>query len=379
MKYETTNWTIEEIIKKILEKNLYLKNNIESNVEYSLSELDRQELSGEGSPQVNQVQRDIIWKKSSNDKFISSLLMNYPIPSIMILDNGLRNKYRYSLLDGKQRVNAMWMFIEKRAFKYNGTEVPKYKGKDWDEIKKHKKDLLNTEIPVVLISDFTFNEVKELFKLINVNSTKARPQELRHSIVNNSLVYFMNNYWYQAVNYKNSAEAKCKDNFIKSTLFNKNKILNRDYDEFLIKLFRLYEKKKILNDGKKELDQYYYDSGSVLSLPETNLRDEKIKKYILDFWRIVLEVISFYNENIFSQINNKWKSKTITIYIIFYLRYIKNIKLDETFKKNFLNFTSDVIEGKSSLKLSGIERLRNSNSKKNREELIGEFTRNYNK
>src|SRR5690606_28562474 len=69
-------------------------------------------------------QRDSVWSVNDRKKLIQSILQNYPIPSIFLYkstdDNG---RHKYDVLDGKQRIESVLMFIGANSFKNKRFEV----------------------------------------------------------------------------------------------------------------------------------------------------------------------------------------------------------------------------------------------------------------
>ena len=57
-------------------------------------------------------QRKLVWTLAEKQKLIDSLLSDYPIPLIMLADASKGSETSYEIMDGMQRLNAIFSFIE---------------------------------------------------------------------------------------------------------------------------------------------------------------------------------------------------------------------------------------------------------------------------
>ena len=56
-------------------------------------------------------QRDSVWSKSDRAKLIDSILRNFPLPSIFLYKREQDGQYIYDVIDGKQRIESILMFM----------------------------------------------------------------------------------------------------------------------------------------------------------------------------------------------------------------------------------------------------------------------------
>jgi hypothetical protein len=56
-------------------------------------------------------QRDSVWKPSDRQKLIQSILNGFPIPSVFLYKNTAEGKIIYDVIDGKQRLESILMFM----------------------------------------------------------------------------------------------------------------------------------------------------------------------------------------------------------------------------------------------------------------------------
>lgn len=57
-------------------------------------------------------QRNFVWRRAQMDKFIESLLLGFPVPGIVLVQQGDK---RYLVLDGQQRLRTLANFYKMRS------------------------------------------------------------------------------------------------------------------------------------------------------------------------------------------------------------------------------------------------------------------------
>lgn len=63
-------------------------------------------------------QRKLVWKRSEKQYLIDSIINDYPIPLILLAESNINGKQTFEIIDGMQRLNAIFSFIE-NAFSVN--------------------------------------------------------------------------------------------------------------------------------------------------------------------------------------------------------------------------------------------------------------------
>ncbi len=65
-------------------------------------------------------QRRSVWALSDRRRLIESIVSRYPLPSIFLYERNSRGRTVYDVLDGKQRVETIFMFMRQGRFKREG-------------------------------------------------------------------------------------------------------------------------------------------------------------------------------------------------------------------------------------------------------------------
>jgi len=195
-------------------------------------------------------QRDLVWNTEKQQKLIDSIIRGWQIPPIHLVK--IEGKEMYEVLDGKQRLFAIYNFLEDK-FPFNAYFIPgieefkEIHGKRFssfsDEIKRKFKF---TKIKIFEVSDVTQDEATELFLRLNLGVIVTAPEK------------------------RNCIYGPIK-NFLRKEVINKynilfdRKILGFDnlrmaYQDVLDKIFFLEKNQSLDNKpGSKALEQMYFE------------------------------------------------------------------------------------------------------------------------
>lgn len=168
--FSGADWTIETIVNQIRKKNIIL------------------------SPKF---QRRNVWNSADKTNFIESILLNIPIPNIL-LGEDINNKGKFLVIDGKQRLITLAEFYgvtlgdevpSRRPFRRLGNPeiLSNLKGFTYQDLEKkgmkEKDQLDNYTIRTNMMRNIpNMKYLYEVFTRINTGSEKLSPQELRQSI-----------------------------------------------------------------------------------------------------------------------------------------------------------------------------------------------------
>ncbi|HSL76229.1 MAG TPA: DUF262 domain-containing protein [Candidatus Limnocylindrales bacterium] len=121
------------------------------------------------------------WDRRRQQRFIDSLLNGFDVPKFYLHDvrGGPRPTIAYAVVDGKQRLTAMWSYLEDGFGLADDfvsrstppgleTAPPPVAGMRFSEIPgPWRSALRQTYLSVVLIQDATLDEIEELFERLN--------------------------------------------------------------------------------------------------------------------------------------------------------------------------------------------------------------------
>jgi len=141
-------------------------------------------------------QRKLVWSQQEKKALIDSILKQYPIPLILLASQG----EKYEIIDGMQRLNAIFGFIENHCgvdiegeeFFFNipdytfaqsqvskGIIIPKT---DVSFLTQEQvSSFIQYPFPVTIFKTGSTNEINETFRRINSTGRKLSPQEVRQA------------------------------------------------------------------------------------------------------------------------------------------------------------------------------------------------------
>lgn len=130
-------------------------------------------------------QRGFVWTKRQMDRFIESILLGFPIPSIFLVQQ--KSDKRYLVLDGQQRLMTLSSFVNgiynKRVFSLDNV-CDDLKGLDYKTLSPDlRRTFDNTFIQAIVVKSDGTNEALEsiyqIFERLNTGGTQLTPHEIR--------------------------------------------------------------------------------------------------------------------------------------------------------------------------------------------------------
>jgi hypothetical protein len=127
-------------------------------------------------------QRRDRWDQYKQSRFIESIVMNVPIPPVFL---GEDQYGKYVVLDGRQRLTAIYSFL-KNEYALRGLEVwEELNGQKYFELQKKKLEAILTRrfIPAVVILKESTPTVKyDVFDRLNTGGIIAEEMEIRNAV-----------------------------------------------------------------------------------------------------------------------------------------------------------------------------------------------------
>lgn len=136
-------------------------------------------------------QRREAWNKEKKSFFIESILLNIPIPQIILAEKDRK----FIVVDGRQRLLTLMQFTANendpiyKILKLNGLKKrPTLNGKSYNDIKqdlldnKYADDFDNSTIRTAVLKQWNNDALYDIFLRINQGSVILSPQELRQAL-----------------------------------------------------------------------------------------------------------------------------------------------------------------------------------------------------
>lgn len=156
------------------------KDVVTSTVDYNLTTLTDL-VRSESIDLKPQYQRRDRWDKSRQSKLIESFLMNVPVPPIFLNEDEYG---QYSVIDGKQRLTAIFEFIRGRLTLQDLEIFSDVNGMTIDNLPKNLQNVIKTRptLRAIIILRQSDRDVKfEVFKRLNTGGMRCNDREIRNS------------------------------------------------------------------------------------------------------------------------------------------------------------------------------------------------------
>lgn len=143
-------------------------------------------------------QRRFVWRRSQMDRFIESLLLEYPIPGIFFVQ---QQDKKYLILDGQQRIRTLVAFY---AGVFGGREfalqnvADEFKNLTYKSLSSgQRRTLDNTFIQATIVktdgSAKSMESVYQVFERLNSGGTQLTPHEIRVALYAGRFIEFLTN------------------------------------------------------------------------------------------------------------------------------------------------------------------------------------------
>lgn len=149
----------------------------------------------EGDIFIPNFQRGYVWKANEASRFIETILLRLPVPSIFLA----KDKYTQKLIvvDGQQRLKTIMYFIDGKypngkVFKLINT-IESYNGLTYNDLSiSDKREFNNTIIhAIVIYEDEKSNAIYDIFERINTSGNPLQNQEIRKAVYHGPLDDFI--------------------------------------------------------------------------------------------------------------------------------------------------------------------------------------------
>lgn len=133
-------------------------------------------------------QRESVWQEFQRRRLIKSIWENIPIPSIFLYERENNGDLVYDVIDGKQRLESIFMFMGLKGFRgkkfwfkasWEEENEPLFEKLFWKDLdKKEQIKILNYPVQTITIRG-SQSAIADIFVRINSTGSKLKSQEIR--------------------------------------------------------------------------------------------------------------------------------------------------------------------------------------------------------
>lgn len=155
----------------------------------------------EGDLEKPEMQRKYVWSRNEASRFIDSILLGLPVPSIFLAKTADEKRL---IVDGYQRIMTVYDYVntgifggDKKVFKLSNSEIinPKWRGKQFSELDQdEKRKIRNASIHAIIFEQKHPQDdsgMYQIFERINTSGRPLRPQEIRNCVYHGSFNHLL--------------------------------------------------------------------------------------------------------------------------------------------------------------------------------------------
>jgi hypothetical protein len=270
-----------------------------------------------------------VWTIQKKQLLIDSIINDYDIPKLYfhLLEPG--DNFEYSIIDGRQRLEAIWEFINDEYtiaddFEFFEDKTVKLKGLSYTDLaKEYPKIKINFDsyiLPIVIVETSDINLIEDMFSRLN-EAVPLNAAEKRNAIGGT-----------MAQTIRNVADTNFFKNKVK---FSNSRYQHREVAARLLFLnYSLEINGKILDTKKPYLDSMTFKYKKDSSLSPKNYEKEV---------KIVLKEMS----NLFIDADNLLRSQSsVAIYYLLFKNALNSNKVSLITRKKFFDFYDRLSENR---------------------------------
>lgn len=154
----------------------------------------------EGDLEKPELQRKYVWTKNEASRFVDSILLGLPVPSIFLAKN---KEGKRLIVDGYQRIMTIYDYIEgifsgdNKVFKLSNTENinKRWRGKAFSELTDEQRRVIRTSPIHAIIFEQKQPQndtgMYQIFERINTSGRVLKPQEIRNCVYHGAFNKFL--------------------------------------------------------------------------------------------------------------------------------------------------------------------------------------------
>jgi hypothetical protein len=217
-------------------------------------------------------QRRERWSKDKQSALIESFLLNIPVPPIYLSEDEYG---KYSVIDGKQRVTAIYNFILKNAKLVNLEKFKDIENYTFSDLPSQLNNALRIRpyIRVITLLNQSDTLLKyEVFNRLNTGGDKLNPQEIRNAAFEGKFNDLL-------VSLSESNSFRKQFNLVNEKDREKSKIYKEMNDvEYVLRYFTLRAKWENFNGNMRvSMDNYMEENMNITNNELNSYKNEYIK------------------------------------------------------------------------------------------------------
>ena len=145
-------------------------------------------------------QREFVWKIEESSRFIESLLLGLPVPSVFLAQE--QDGKRFMVIDGQQRLKSLRFFYDgkfnpspekkrQQTFRLTGV-IKKYERLAYTDLQEGKQDLDNAIIHATIVKQEDPKDddtsIYHIYERLNSGGQLLKPQEIRCAVYHGKLI-----------------------------------------------------------------------------------------------------------------------------------------------------------------------------------------------
>lgn len=265
-------------------------------------------------------QRNDVWKTKQKSELIESVLMGIPIPIMYLFED---KDGKRQVVDGRQRLNAFFSFID-GEFKLNNLKILKEQnGKSFEDLESiHQGMIEDYQLFVYVIQPPTSEKVKfDIFDRVNRGGTKLTHQEMRNALYQGKATELLNRL------VKLDCFKQATDNAINSTRMKDKYMVLR-----FLSFYMLYENCLDNIEYKSDIDDFLAKTMKFIN----QLNDERIERLKTIFQTAMQNSYDILGENGFRFAKTGNTTKPITMALFEVIAYLFSDKDIENLDKDLV-------------------------------------------
>lgn len=181
-----------QIEQQIDEQQKFVKYDIrEFTIEYYVNKYCNKLEKGENEIYIPDYQREFVWDKRRQSRFIESLFLGLPIPLLFVAEN--ESDGRMEVVDGSQRIRTLAAFVNGELTLDSLKKLTELNGISFQMLSQSRqRKFKNISMRMIVLSTQASEEIRnEMFDRINTSAVSLLPMETRRGIYRGPFMDFI--------------------------------------------------------------------------------------------------------------------------------------------------------------------------------------------